>query len=346
MANRKMSLGHKKKKRVVSSARATYPRPENAGVYKLGSDSERVRERRDEPSHEAPARETVRQRAPSKNKYHSTPAKKKPRPSSSGLKSTSSAKKKRTGVNGVVFRGFVAVAVLVLGVALSVFILFKIGSIKVIGNEKYSTAQIVEASEIELGDNLFAPSSAVTQKRIGKALPYIKSVTFKHELPDTLVICVKESEAKYAFKASTKYLLTDDELKLLEISDKLPPNAAVIEGVGLKGAEIGEQAKYKDSTKGEYVDLIENELAKNKLENITLIDVKNPVELRAIYNDQITILFGQSDEMEYKCSLAAKAIESVLAENKNSEGTVNVKQAPETRQAYFNPSTANSDLSA
>ena len=341
MANKKMSLGHKKKKRVNSSARATYPRPENSGVYKLGSDSEHIAQRRDKPSQEAPARKPEqRKKTASEKKYHSAPAKKKPRPSSSGLKRTSSEKKKKTGVNGVIFRSFVATAVLVVGIALSIFILFKIGSIKVIGNEKYSASQVIEASEIELGDNLFAPSSAVTQKRIGKALPYIKSVTLKHELPDTLVICVKESAAKYAFKASTKYLLTDNELKLLEISDKLPPGAAVIEGVGLKGAEIGEQATYKDTGKGEYVDLIKSELAKNKIENITLIDVKNPVELKAIYNDQITILFGQSDEIEYKCSLAAKAIENVLAENKNSEGTINVKQAAETRQAYFNPETA------
>ena len=341
MANKKLSVG-RGKKRVKQSRQPSYPRPQNTGTYKVGSElqapsaaPETVREATAAP---APARERVR---PPEKQYRSKRAS-----GTNGAKrrstSVSASKKKKrrkAGPGTKIARGFAVTAVLVVGVVVSIFILFKIGEIKVEGNEIYTAAQIIEASEIELGDNLYAPSSLVVQHKFDSTLPYIKSISLKHELPDTLVICVKEAKAKYAFKASTKFLLTDADLKLLEIADKLPHGAAVIEGVGLKGAEIGETAQFKDTQKGEYVRMIEKELTKNKLDNITLISVQNPVELTAVYGDQITIQFGQADELEYKCALAAKAIANVLEENKNAEGTVNVKQAPETRQAYFNPNS-------
>ena len=111
------------------------------------------------------------------------------------------------------FRVMVACVFFVVVVVVCVFVFFKIGKIKVEGSEKYTAAQVIEASGAELGDNLYVPTAASIQENLDKKLPYIYAVTLKHELPDTLVICVKETQAAYAFKSSnqkqTRYLLTD-----------------------------------------------------------------------------------------------------------------------------------------
>ena len=302
-------------------------------MYHLKGESTVVETERSQQVVQDRPKRTVPPQKKKKRKYHSPPAKRPVAQNHSEREQMRQQRVRKQQRNSVFFRAAVCAAVLVIGITVSIFIFFKIGAIDVTGSETYTKAQIIEASEIELGDNLFSPSSVVAQRKIGKALPYVRAVSFKHELPDKLIICVEEAKAKYAFKISTKYLVTDDELKILEISDKLPHGAAVIEGVGLKGAEIGEKAQFKDSQKGNLVSLICGELAKNGLENVTAVNVKNSIDLTAVYDDRITILFGQQDALEYKCQIAAKAIENALEENKNAEGTINVKQAEETRQA-------------
>ena len=279
-----------------------------------------------------------------KKKYRSAPASKE-----KALSYTSYSDKenmrieraKRRKRNNVVLRATIASGVLVIGVVLSIFIFFKVGEIKVSGNKKYTAVQVIDASGVELGDNLFAPTALTVQHKLDKQLPYIKSVTLKHELPDTLIICVKESTAQFSFKVDDKkatlYILTDAELKLLESVKSPPKGAAIVEGVGIAETNFGKKAKFEEEEKGQLVQTIKSVFSENGLENVTLIDVKNIIDMKVVYDDAITIQIGQATALDYKCKLAAKAIEDALKENKKAKGTVNVKQANETKQAYFNP---------
>ena len=194
-----------------------------------------------------------------------------------------------------------------------------------------------------MGDNLFAPTALSLQSKLDKELPYVKSVTLKHELPDVLIICVKESSAQFAFKAAqkgaTKYILTDADLKMLEVADKPPKGAAIVEGVGIEDSKLGKTAEFTEPEKGELVKTIKATFADNGLDDVTGINVKSTVDIKVIYNSAITVEIGQTNALDYKCKIAAKAIDDALKENKQAKGTVNVKQADETRQAYFNPNS-------
>ena len=248
--------------------------------------------------------------------------------------------KKRKRKN-MLLRLSVACIFLVVTVVVCIFVFFKIGKIKVEGSEKYTAAQVIEASGTELGDNLYTPTAASIQAKLDKQLPYIYAVSLKHELPDTLVICVKETQAVYAFKSTnkqqTRFLLTDSDLKLLEVVKEAPKHCAVIEGASLKGADIGEKATFKEAEKGEMIQKIHTAFTKNHLDDISAINVSNIINITVTYADALRVEIGQANNLDYKCKLAAGAIEDVLKENKKATGTINVKQAAQTKQAYYKP---------
>lgn len=320
---------------------ATYPRPESREVYKLTREggaqtrSELNKEYEKYKKETSPAKKSAKK----KSKYKSAPARQRPVHTAADAQQIRLERQRRRKRNNALLRAAVVSAVLVIGVTVCIFIFFKIGEIKVIGSDKYTASQIIEASGIELGDNLFAPSASSAQSKICKALPYVKSVTFKHELPDVLTICIKQTEAKYAFKSGNKYIITDSSLKVLEKADELPEGTAEVVGVGIKDAKIGTAAKFSKEEKGELVLEISSALAEQKIENISSINVSSTVDLSAVYAGRITILLGQNSTLEYKCQLAAAAIKDIEKDNKKAKGTINVKQAEETKQAYYNPNS-------
>ena len=347
MANKKVKRWRPRPADKKSGTYASYPRPTDSEVYKVRrKDSEKKppSELEQRYREEKQAAGVVEQKPQKKRKYKSAPASKvraQTYASYDEKERLRLQKAKQRGRNNVLIRAAVASAFVAIAIVISIFVFFKIGEIQVIGSEAYTAAQVIEASGIEPGDNLFAPTAANLQKKFDTSLPYIRSVTLKHQLPDILIITVKETTAQFAFKntegETEEYILTDEDLKLLEHTDKPPAGAAIVEGAAIVPAELGEKAEFEEAEKGEIVKNIKKVFSDNGLENVTLIDMSSIVDISVVYEDAITVQIGQTNELDYKCKLAAKSIEDALAENKRAKGTVNVKQADETKQAYFNP---------
>ncbi|MCD8342543.1 MAG: FtsQ-type POTRA domain-containing protein [Clostridiales bacterium] len=129
------------------------------------------------------------------------------------------SKRKNGGnLNGL----YLAVSVvLILAVILGgSIVFFKINTIEVEGNVHYTEEQIVDASGVNLGDNLLLTRDPTVVARLLTQLPYVSSVTLSHQLPDTLVITVTESDAQAAiYDGSGSWWLMDSNGKLLEQVD-------------------------------------------------------------------------------------------------------------------------------
>lgn len=328
-----------------SSHKSAYRKPERADVYKLSPDMDYSNSKR--------LNEEYEQYRAQKAGYASEPVKKKKATEKKSKKSSyrspnsgavSRKAKKHTAKNRKkqkkknTFLSYTVLAVvLVTALCAGIFVFFKVGEIKVTGNKKYTAAEIINASGIELGDNLYACSSGKAQRLITGNKPYVKSVQFKHSLPDLLIIEVTESKAAYAFAKAGKYTLCDDSLKVLEITNKVPAGAAVVSGVGIEQTPVGKIALFDKESKGELVKTVQSELYKAGIKKLSAIDVKNDVEIKAVYDGRIEILIGQIGSISYKAELAGKAIEDLDKDNNKEKGTINVKQASETKQAYYKP---------
>ncbi|MGN1117128.1 MAG: cell division protein FtsQ/DivIB, partial [Acutalibacteraceae bacterium] len=153
------------------------------------------------------------------------------------------AEKTRKHRKRKIIQWFVFTALIFVGifVAASLTVLFHIEEIKVEGDTRYSIEQIIEASEIEEGDNLWLTSAKEVSARVSTALPYVGSVRLKRSIPSTLTLTVEETSSKYAVKSGKKYVLVDESDKVLEAKASKAGKNIIIEGLKLSKISEGEK---------------------------------------------------------------------------------------------------------
>ena len=63
------------------------------------------------------------------------------------------------------------------------------------GNSRYSQEEIIKATGIQTGDNLFRMNKYQIAHQVLQGLPYVEELTIRRALPSTIVITVKEWDA-------------------------------------------------------------------------------------------------------------------------------------------------------
>lgn len=74
--------------------------------------------------------------------------------------------------------------------ALTLF--FRVDTVVITGNERYTQEEIISVAGIKTGDNLFLLNKYDLANNLQQKLPYIETVRINRKLPDTLLIEVRE----------------------------------------------------------------------------------------------------------------------------------------------------------
>lgn len=101
-------------------------------------------------------------------------------------------------------------------VVLACVVFFRINSVEVVGNVRYTSAEIIEASGIQMGDNLVGLPRSRVSASICAQLPYVESVTIRKMLPDGVVLKVSERVAAACVESAEGRWLISAQGKLLE----------------------------------------------------------------------------------------------------------------------------------
>lgn len=97
---------------------------------------------------------------------------------------------------------------------------FRVNQITVEGNSRYSAQEIIQASGVELGENLLLISKPQTAGSIQKQLPYVQNVFVVRRPPDGLTLRVTESTVAAVIQAGDAWWLMDARGKLLDWGDE------------------------------------------------------------------------------------------------------------------------------
>ena len=109
---------------------------------------------------------------------------------------------------GVLYKLLTLVVVCAAAV-LALTLFFKVESVEVTGNSRYSAQEIQDACGVQLGDNLYLLSKPDMVQRLHQRLPYIDEVRITRSLPNTLRVQVTEFSTVYAVEQEgTVWLLT------------------------------------------------------------------------------------------------------------------------------------------
>lgn len=118
---------------------------------------------------------------------------------------------------------------------MSVF--FKVSRIEVKGNSIYTADEVIKASGIETGDNLFFINGIAAGSRVAVKLPYVDSVQINRGLPNLVTIVVTESKAVGCLTVGDELWSVSSSGKFLSsISASDSEHIAMISGISVSEA--------------------------------------------------------------------------------------------------------------
>ena len=260
--------------------------------------------------------------------------------------------RKRTPSGGVLGKILIMLAV-VAAVVFGVAIFFKVGTVEVQGNSMYGASQIIEASGVEVGDNLLTVNKATVAGNIKALLPYVQSVSIGRSLPDAIIIKVEESQTAFAvttdtnavwlISASGKALERRDDLHLnapdaqkpakTETDEAEPCPYPQIIGLVLKNPTAGTQVTATDEAALSSALAVLREFdGTGLLSHIRNINVEKDYNIVVQYDSKYEIQLGGSDRMDYKVQYLLAILEQLSA---YQSGTIDLTLSEENSARFY-----------
>ena len=193
----------------------------------------------------------------------------------------------------------------VLIVAFSLF--FNVAEIRVSGNDRYSDEEIIAASKLETGDNLYLFNKYGKIESMFASLPYLSKVQIRREMPDTLVITVEETEARFALIGEQGVLLVAEDGKILEKPETAEdiPGVSKVYGYGVEPAKelIGSNIASLEDEKSRVTAFMELVTALDKIGNLEKlgdVDMTEAYDIQFIYEGRFLVSTGMPEKLEEK----------------------------------------------
>jgi len=179
---------------------------------------------------------------------------------------------------------------------------FDIKEIFVKNNVKVTKDDIINLSDINIGDNIFYVSFYKSKRNI-LSDPYIETVKLKRKLPDSIEINVTErKEAVYFQKESSFYILDKTGVFLNKSSEA--PSLLMIKGIENKVSYGKNSITFKDSRYKDAIEMFNMLDASNKSKyKFKAVDLGSLVNIK-LYINNMEIRLGSDEDLLNKVNKA------------------------------------------
>lgn len=258
------------------------------------------------------------------------------------------------------------VLAIVLALVLTLSIFFKVGhtenqdrdrvvSVLVAGNNRYTAAQVVDASGIEEGEALLSLNKSKIRARILEKLPYVSTVRVGIKLPDTVNIEITESQVIYAIEAlDSNWWLMSASGKILEQTNWLDAkDHTLVTGLRIQVPTVGQQAVAMEpepqvdaegntvpvtvtgaQTLSYALQILELLEKYGILGEAASVDVSGIGNIQVWYGEQFRIDLGDEKDLEKKISFAVATIAELES---HRTGVIDVSFTVKPNQPVFTP---------
>lgn len=200
-------------------------------------------------------------------------------------------------------------------------VFFRVNSVEVMGNVRYTAEEIIEASGIQTGDNLVILSGSRVSAAIRAQLPYVESVAIRKQMPDGVVLKVTERVAAASVDSADGRWLISAQGKLLE-KDNGTIRAVQINGLTAVGPYAGGMLQTEDNEQLtlDYVKELLSVLERyGMLEQCTVLDCSSAAALTLNYNIY-RFKLPRGGDYDYCIRLAQSALKKGLEDGTIQEG--------------------------
>lgn len=227
----------------------------------------------------------------------------------------------------ILFGTVAVVVVAAVFAVLSLTVLFNVSEVKVAkAGKHYQPEQIIEAADVEVGDNMVATNWDRVKEKVEQKLPYVLSLEIKKTASGKITFSVVDDTATLVFKTSKGYALADANCKVLEIVKEKPKNngLTLLTVTNRINADPGEIISFADDGESILYDTIRTAIKNSGIGSITGIDISDPENIYLEYQSRYRLYLGNSEDLEYKLREAKKIIAEEDENDPNQIGEINL----------------------
>ena len=219
--------------------------------------------------------------------------------------------------------------------ALTLF--FRVESVEVAGQQRYTAEEIRAAAGVEQGDNLFLLNKYDVARAITEKLPYIEEIRINRRLPATLCVEVKECAKPLALVQDGSAWLISTKGKIVEqVEAEEAVNYGVISGCGLMTPAVGTQialATEYTAQQESLLDLLAALKDAGMLEKVDGIRLDDLSTLYLNYDGRFTVKLPYSADYVFKLSALKSYLEDYDVIQDNMTGTFDMQTRED--KSYF-----------
>lgn len=211
------------------------------------------------------------------------------------------ARQKRRRVIKVYMQIIFTVVFLIM-IILSLTIFFNIEKITVTGNGQFDEKEIIDASGLEIGENMFLTKMSAHSELIMSSVVYLESCEVKRKLPTGIEINVKVCEPMACLEAENDYLIMSTTGKIFDRSETPVQGLFLIKGAepvyDLVPGMMFESAD--DEGKLNAMLSVCEAMTARSTEKVSYIDVTDRYNIKYLYDDRVEVRLGSVNELDYK----------------------------------------------
>lgn len=249
----------------------------------------------------------------------------------------------------------VSMAAVVAAVFMALSVFFRVETITVAGTDKYSPWMIRQAAGVEPGDALLGIGKARVASRIIAKLPYVDEVKVDVRLPGTVEIQITELQVTYSIEDENGawWLISSSGRAVEQVTLEKALGYTRVEGLAIRTPQPGQTVQaiagqIVDPDDGTSVTQDQSQADRQLRDLITVmtalennriigevarINVADPADIRLEYPQLLTVLLGDSEQMDYKISYLAAAVRQ-LEDRQSGELDLSLQY---TEDAIFTP---------
>ena len=216
--------------------------------------------------------------------------------------------KRRRGSLSFLYK-LLAFVLICTAIALALTLFFRIRTIDVSGSQRYSAQEIIDAAEVQVGDNMFLMNK-----------------------PDGLRIIVTECTDPAAIVQDGKaYLLCDTGTIVDDVAASAAKKRIQVKGLTLVEPVVGQPAQAAEGQELALTQLLALMQALDERGmggDVTLIDMSDPAQLTLGYLGRFNVYFPWDADYGYKLDYLLAVVEKLEA---NEKGVINMMQEGKAR---------------
>ena len=208
----------------------------------------------------------------------------------------------------------VSVAVLALALAvLLVNVVFVVRRVDVVGAGELSDAEVLRLSGIHLGARINRVDEAHVRTSV-ESTGQLAFVSLERRMPNRLVLTVRPRTRDALILLAGKILVLDSDAYVVEITDRVPGDSMpYVTGLKASYYALGRQLDTADGRCGCMKAVLEALKANGATRYVSELNVAATADLRIITRTGMTVLLGNSDNMNAKIAWMAGALADLEA---------------------------------